>query len=111
MKCNKEMIEKMDARGKGMDIIKKCIVGIMDCLENCVGSMTYVAGQRVAKVFLAAVGMLVFSLVCQAFGRWTVITWQEATCCVIISGVLSLLDESGRGKIGRMVKEVQRRGE
>lgn len=101
----------MSIKGKCVDVVGKCIKGILDCMENCVGSMSFVAGQRIVKVLLVAVFMLIFSLMCQTFGVWTIVSWQEAACCVAISGVLTLFDESGRKKISRMVKEVQDRGD
>ena len=102
--------DSMDIKARCRDILGKCITGIMDCLATCVGSMAFVAGRRVMKVFITSLAILAFSVGCWIVGVWTVVSWQEAAVCSLFSGVLTLLDESSRARINRMVKEVRRHG-
>jgi len=92
---------------KVSELLQKLIKGIMDCLENCVGSMTFCVGQRVLKVFILSGVLLGVVLICQVFGIWTFVSWQEALSCICISGGLSMVDATNRAKLTKFSKKLK----
>lgn len=92
---------------KALELLQKLIKGIMDCLENCMESMTFCVGRRVLKVFALSVVVFGAALVCQALGVWTFISWQEAFSCLCISGGLSMVDATNRAKLTRLGQKLK----
>lgn len=90
-----------------LGILQKLIKGIIDCIENCMESMTFCVGRRVLKVFMLSGLMLGIALVCWVFDIWAFISWQEALSCLCISGGLSMVDATNRSKLTKLSQKLK----
>ncbi len=88
----------MQVKEKLLEFLKILIIGIIDCFERCIQSMTFAVGWRMVKVLGLAFIMLLVSLLCQSFDLWVITSWQENLSCICIALFLCLFDFSNMRK-------------
>lgn len=77
----------MDWQNVAENVINSC----MDCIEECIGSLSSTRGRRLLEVFIVCIFLLASSVICRVLELPAFITWQEAVPAVVISGYLAFM--------------------
>lgn len=92
---------------KVVEIIKKCITGIYDSLENCITSVTISAGKRTVKVCIVLAVLLCISLLLLWVGLPSFISWKEALAALAIAGGVATVDSGNQNAIKKIRKKLK----
>ena len=78
---------------------------IMDAIEEFFEALIVPTQRYILGAFYVSLIFLGWSLLAFLFGIFSFVSWQEALTCVILLGVIVLIDSSTRSKIaGNMFK-------
>jgi hypothetical protein len=95
-------------------IAETLINSCMDCIEDCISSISATRGKRLKEVFIACVIFLCVSVVLRIMELPAFITWQEALPAVFMSAYLTFMNcinmsviKAVRKRLGINLKERQ----
>lgn len=90
-------------------VFEKIIVGIMDCLEECMRTMTIVAGKKLINVFLSTLCFLAFSVIALILKLPVFATWQESLTASVIMGAICGMSYINKVNINTILKKLRSR--
>lgn len=82
-----------------MEFVNMLVQGIMDAIEEFFSSLTAPSTKFTFNAFVYSVLFLVASIGFEMFGLPCFVSWQESLTCVVLLGVIVLIDTSVRGNI------------
>ncbi|MCI9050727.1 MAG: hypothetical protein HFI05_02195 [Lachnospiraceae bacterium] len=89
------------------EIFEKSIVGIMDCLEECIDTITIVAGRKLINVFFCTLCFLILSLGLFILKFPVFITWRKSLTAVTIMGIICGMNYINKTCINTIIKRIQ----
>jgi hypothetical protein len=89
------------------DFLKILIDGIMDALEEFFDALIVPTQRYTLDAFFVSLIFLAWSVVAKIFELSTFVDWQEALTCVILLGIITLIDSSTRSSITSSLTKVK----
>lgn len=83
------------------------VQGVMDALEEFFNSLTAPSAKFTFRAFLFSICFLVLSIVMKFIGYPCFVDWQEALTCVLLMGVIVLIDSSVRTNISQGMQSIK----
>lgn len=88
-----------------MEFIKLLVEGIIDALEEFFNALTLPSNKFTFNAFCISLVFLGASILTGMFDLFTIVTWDEALTCMILLGIIVLIDSSSRSTIkGNLTK-------
>ena len=89
------------------DFVIMFVKAVMDALEEFFSSLTAPSAKFTFRAFVISVGFLILSIAMKFTGMPCFVSWQEALTCVLLMGIIVLIDSSVRSNISSGMKSIK----